>query len=272
MHRVKSGGEGRAREAEIWGKSRSPGWNASRGTPDAVPSAPPPPEARRTRPRCPPSGNTQKEVDVGLAESLQPPRGGKPKGTFPPKMLGADTRRAGGGAGGGQGGDRVPGEPWESRHSTHWPLGKGRKGRRRSRAAHKQRCPSPKRRRNRRRRRRPFLMERRGRSDPDRKKIRGPRSQGGNAFYPEVGRTPRAGGSEHAKGKSTRASRTSRGRATAEAKHGVYTLNSLCDRCTSLKKVGARAPARGPRRSVKKKLELAHGGKKKWGWGARRAG
>ena len=45
--------------------------------------------------------------------------------------------------------------------------------------------------------------ERRGRSDPDRKKIRGPRSQGGNAFYPEVGRTPRAGGSEHAKGKST---------------------------------------------------------------------
>ena len=27
--------------AEIWGDSRSPGWNASRFTPDAVPSAPP---------------------------------------------------------------------------------------------------------------------------------------------------------------------------------------------------------------------------------------
>ena len=46
--------------AEIWGKARSPGWKASRGTPGRRAFRPPcpPPEARRTRPRCSPSGNT----------------------------------------------------------------------------------------------------------------------------------------------------------------------------------------------------------------------
>ena len=43
FRRVKTGGEGRARGAEIGGKARSPGWNASRDTPDAVNSGPPPP-------------------------------------------------------------------------------------------------------------------------------------------------------------------------------------------------------------------------------------
>ena len=40
--------------AEIWGKARSPGWNASRGTPESrsFRHFPLPPEARRTRPRC----------------------------------------------------------------------------------------------------------------------------------------------------------------------------------------------------------------------------
>ena len=40
---MKTGGEGRALGAEIWGKSRSPGWKVSRGTPHAVHSSPPPP-------------------------------------------------------------------------------------------------------------------------------------------------------------------------------------------------------------------------------------
>ena len=63
-----------------------------------------------------------------------------------------------------------------------------------------------------------------GRSDPDRKKIRGPRSQGGNAFNPEVGRTPRAGGSEHAKGKSTGPPAPHEAAPRRRRNTGLYTL------------------------------------------------
>ena len=55
-------GENRGREAragaEIGGKARSPGWNASQGTPGRRAFRPSlPREARCTRPRCSPSGN-----------------------------------------------------------------------------------------------------------------------------------------------------------------------------------------------------------------------
>ena len=43
---VKTGGEGRARGQRSGGKPGPPGWNASRGTPDAVPSAPTSPPRR----------------------------------------------------------------------------------------------------------------------------------------------------------------------------------------------------------------------------------
>ena len=55
---VKTGGEGRARGAEIWGNARSPGWNASRGTPDAVHSALPPPRRAALAPAVHPPDNT----------------------------------------------------------------------------------------------------------------------------------------------------------------------------------------------------------------------
>ena len=52
-------GRGARGGADIWGNARSPGWNASRGIPDAVNSGPPPPRrAARPRPRRSPSGNT----------------------------------------------------------------------------------------------------------------------------------------------------------------------------------------------------------------------
>ena len=58
FRRVKTGGEGRARGAEIWVNPRSPGWNASRVTPDAVHSSPPPPRRAALAPAVHPPDNT----------------------------------------------------------------------------------------------------------------------------------------------------------------------------------------------------------------------
>ena len=78
--RVKTGGEGGARGAEIWGNARSPGWNASQVTPDAVPSAPPSP---RGAPHSPPLSTLLRQHSRQLRRSfaqnseLTPPwRGG----------------------------------------------------------------------------------------------------------------------------------------------------------------------------------------------------
>ena len=54
FRRVKTGGEGRARGRYL-GKSRSPGSNASRGTPDAVTSGPPPPRRAALAPAVHPA-------------------------------------------------------------------------------------------------------------------------------------------------------------------------------------------------------------------------
>ena len=54
FRRVKTGGRGARAGAEIWGNARSPGLNASRGTPDAVNSGPSPPRRAALAPAAHP--------------------------------------------------------------------------------------------------------------------------------------------------------------------------------------------------------------------------
>ena len=72
FRRVKTGGEGRARGAEIWGKRQVPGLERLTRNPGSREFRPSlPPEAGRTRPRCSPSG--QHSGPFGTA--LQGPKG-----------------------------------------------------------------------------------------------------------------------------------------------------------------------------------------------------
>ena len=99
FRRVTNRGRGARGGAEIGGNARSPGWNASRGTPDAVHSAPPPPEARRTRP---PLFTLRKHsvvrpsdrpgFDVPVSETGFFSRGGRPAGTVPGRGVKAFPR------------------------------------------------------------------------------------------------------------------------------------------------------------------------------------
>ena len=73
---MKEAGRGGRAGAEIWGKSGSPGPDGSRGTPDAVHSAPPPPGAGRTRtptrsPSHSHSGNTHPVVVWGVMDGRE---------------------------------------------------------------------------------------------------------------------------------------------------------------------------------------------------------
>ena len=161
---------------------------------------------------------------MGLAESLQPPRGGKPKGTFPPKMLGADTRRAGGVGGGDRAGTGSQGSPGKAATPRigHWGRD-GREGGDLGRPTDKD------------------ALHRKGEGTGDQgesrssgngagvwvrtaKKFVALARKAGTLFILKWATLPEPVGASTCEGQINRASRTSRGRATAEAKHGVYTL------------------------------------------------
>ena len=93
FRRGNSGGEGRARGQRSGGKARSPGWNASRGTPDAVHSSPPAPRRAALAPTVhppetlqslvynhQPSGRPRRELRFTLSTGAA--RGRRPRGPW----------------------------------------------------------------------------------------------------------------------------------------------------------------------------------------------